>query len=372
MKSLFSKTTKLLASAALTSLSIVAGAILAPKVSAEMVTSREFPVSLNTNNGFSRIDGYPRMSVYASNPNDGDQQFDRIGANGAWLMKHRTTGACLNAHYLYQGAQVNVYPCNCNDVDQLWDLVDKGNGYVLYRRRNTNLCLTANTPVGNSSVIALQNCAYGGPNGTQDWIGSLNPNSPFYGGGQSSAINYGSLPRTGGATGQINNLPLTVQNFSGEYRNLKTGAPTLLTNPDPLWIYGGIQGAEFCNANFGIQIAVNSKFKTSPNLSISRVDYKLYSRIEVNYFTLVGVISPSSQWRDIIWGSSQRTTDIDFIHASQLPLVASVGPTPVKISTHIILRYLPTGAEFKVIDEGGVIDFGNVSPGNCNNFNRTL
>jgi hypothetical protein len=63
-------------------------------------------------------------------------------------------------------------------------MIDKGSGYVLWRLKDTNLCLTADTPVANESRVALQNCAYGGPNGTQDWIGSNNPNSPVYSGGQ--------------------------------------------------------------------------------------------------------------------------------------------------------------------------------------------
>jgi hypothetical protein len=62
-------------------------------------------------------------------------------------------------------------------MDQNWEMLDKGNGYVLYRLKNTGMCLTADTPVGNSSIVALRDCAYNGANGTQDWIGSLNPNS---------------------------------------------------------------------------------------------------------------------------------------------------------------------------------------------------
>jgi hypothetical protein len=54
-------------------------------------------------------------------------------------------------------------------MDQNWEMLDKGNGYVLYRLKNTGMCLTADTPVGNSSIVALRDCAYNGANGTQDW-----------------------------------------------------------------------------------------------------------------------------------------------------------------------------------------------------------
>jgi Ricin-type beta-trefoil lectin domain len=122
------------------------------------------------------------MSVYQTNPNDGDQHFDWSNVPGGQSIKHRATGKCLNAARKYAGAEVNVWSCNNADPDQIWQMQDKGNGYVLWRLKDTNLCLTADTPVQNESRVALQNCAYGVPNGTQDWIGSNNPNSPVYGG----------------------------------------------------------------------------------------------------------------------------------------------------------------------------------------------
>jgi hypothetical protein len=76
--------------------------------SAELQTSRGFGVSLNTNYGFRRIDGEPRMSVYSTNPSDGDQQFDWYNVSGGQALKHRSTGKCLNAYRKYSGAEVNV------------------------------------------------------------------------------------------------------------------------------------------------------------------------------------------------------------------------------------------------------------------------
>jgi hypothetical protein len=151
-------------------LSIASTVLTANKASAELITSRGFGVSLNTNYNYRRIYGEPRMSVYTTNPNDGDQQFDRIQGNAGWMLKHRGTGKCLNAYSKYSGAEPFVWACNPADMDQNWEMLDKGNGYVLYRLKNT----------GNSSIVALRDCAYNGANGTQDWIGSLNPNSPVY------------------------------------------------------------------------------------------------------------------------------------------------------------------------------------------------
>jgi hypothetical protein len=85
------------------------------------------------------------------------------------MLKHRGTGKCLNAYSKYSGAEPFVWACNAGDMDQNWEMLDKGNGYVLYRLKNTGMCLTADTPVGNSSIVALRDCAYNGANGTQDW-----------------------------------------------------------------------------------------------------------------------------------------------------------------------------------------------------------
>jgi uncharacterized protein YdgA (DUF945 family) len=59
-------------------------------------------VSLNTNNSFAAVDGSPRLSLYAQNNSDPDQIFERIeGRQGGTLLKNRTTGKCINAHYAY-------------------------------------------------------------------------------------------------------------------------------------------------------------------------------------------------------------------------------------------------------------------------------
>ncbi|MEH1952284.1 CHAP domain-containing protein [Nostoc sp.] len=128
-------------------------------------------VALNTNNNFGRIDGTPRMSIYRRNDNDPDQQFDRLSGNrGGILLKHRSTGKCLNAHYLTQGSQINVWPCDANDPDQNWNLVDVGSGYNLIKRTGTNLCVDTPTR-DNQGKVHLINCD--GNNGNQRWKSSI-------------------------------------------------------------------------------------------------------------------------------------------------------------------------------------------------------
>ncbi|MEH2106915.1 ricin-type beta-trefoil lectin domain protein [Nostoc sp.] len=133
-------------------------------------------MALNTNNYFSRIDGTPRMSIYQRNDSDNDQQFDKLPGNrGGILLKHRSTGKCLNAHYLTQGSQINVWSCDANDPDQNWNLVDVGSGYNLIKRTGTNLCVDTPTR-DNQGKVHLINCD--GNNGNQRWKSSNIVNPP--------------------------------------------------------------------------------------------------------------------------------------------------------------------------------------------------
>jgi murein DD-endopeptidase MepM/ murein hydrolase activator NlpD len=119
---------------------------LADKVQAAETFSVNGNKALNTNYGFRRFDGEPRMSIFQRNDNDPDQQFDRLSGNlGGTLLKHRTTGKCLNAHYLSNGAEINVWGCNGSDPDQNWNMLHQGNGVNLIQRRGTNLCVDSPT-----------------------------------------------------------------------------------------------------------------------------------------------------------------------------------------------------------------------------------
>jgi hypothetical protein len=154
--------------------SVASTLLTIPQAKAELFMTRDFGVALNTNNNYRLIDGSPRVSTWGVNINDNDQHFDWIGVpgNNLNMFKSRSTGKCLNAYRKWSGAEVNTWACNSNDQDQIWNFITKGDGFNLLRLNNTNLCLTADMPVGNASIIALRDCAYFGPNGTQDWRGS--------------------------------------------------------------------------------------------------------------------------------------------------------------------------------------------------------
>ena len=127
-------------------------------------------VALNTNWNFKRIDVNPRMSIYQRDDNDPDQQFDRLQGNlGGILLKQRSTGRCLNAHYPSEGAEINVWPCDANDPDQNWNLVGVSDGRILIKRNATNLCVDTPTR-SNAGIVHLWTCDGNNPN--QQWRSS--------------------------------------------------------------------------------------------------------------------------------------------------------------------------------------------------------
>lgn len=127
-------------------------------------------IALNTNSSFRLINGHPRMSIFKRNDNDPDQQFDRMPGNrGGTLLKHRSTGKCLNAHYVSSGAEINVWPCDANDPDQNWNLDSVSDGRILIKRTGTNLCV--DTPTRNNlGNVILWGCDGNNPN--QRWRSS--------------------------------------------------------------------------------------------------------------------------------------------------------------------------------------------------------
>jgi len=127
-------------------------------------------IALNTNSSFRLINGHPRMSIYQRNDSDPDQQFDRMPGNrGGTLLKHRSTGKCLNAHYVSGGAEINVWPCDPNDPDQNWNLDSVSDGRILIKRTGTNLCV--DTPTRNNlGNVILWGCDGNNPN--QRWRSS--------------------------------------------------------------------------------------------------------------------------------------------------------------------------------------------------------
>lgn len=124
-------------------------------------------MALNTNNQFRKIDGQPRMAVWPREDNDSDQQFDRLPGNlGGTLLKQRSTGKCLNAHYLRNGAELNVWNCNANDPDQNFTITDLGGNYNQIKRTGTNLCVDSPTRT-NGGKVHLWECNPSNPN--QRW-----------------------------------------------------------------------------------------------------------------------------------------------------------------------------------------------------------
>ncbi|OCR02043.1 hypothetical protein BCD67_07665 [Oscillatoriales cyanobacterium USR001] len=174
--------------------------------------------ALNTNNSFRLIDGNPRMSIYQHNINDPDQQFDRLpgSSSSSVLLRHRSTGKCLNAHYLSNNSEMNVWPCNASDPDQNWNLLSLSGGEFLIRRNGTNFCVDSPTRT-NAGRVHLITCDTN--NANQRWKSSGNSVSgnidlPF-GRGQTWYVCQGYQNSTishNTSTGSTYGLDLTVSN----------------------------------------------------------------------------------------------------------------------------------------------------------------
>jgi murein DD-endopeptidase MepM/ murein hydrolase activator NlpD len=130
-------------------------------------------MALNTNNNFPRKDGQPIMSTWKLNPNDNDQQFDRQGN----LLRHRSTGKCLNANKPSVGSAVNVWPCNGNDGDQQFSILSAGGNISLIQRKGTTLCLDMDSRNANTRM-KLWNCNASFANQRFVSNASINPPPP--------------------------------------------------------------------------------------------------------------------------------------------------------------------------------------------------
>lgn len=152
------------------SFSILAGVtVLSAAASAETFvisnTIGNTDKALNTNSRFTLIDGHPRMSIFGHNINDADQHFDRSqGSRGGQLLRHRSTGKCLNAYRRWNGAEVNVYRCDANDPDQNFNVENLSNGDVQIRlseiRNNVRFCIDSPTR-GDGGKVTLWQCNSG-------------------------------------------------------------------------------------------------------------------------------------------------------------------------------------------------------------------
>jgi Ricin-type beta-trefoil lectin domain len=163
------------------------GGVFAGSASAETFTVSGNK-SLNTNGGFRLIDGNPRLSLWDANAGDNDQQFNRLNGNrGGILLQNRTTGKCINAHYIYNDGQINVWPCDANDIDQNWDIIGAGVNQVVLRRTGTNHCIDAPNH-SNAAVLHMWDCsandnqkfAWSGYVAPAPAISTVTTNSPLY------------------------------------------------------------------------------------------------------------------------------------------------------------------------------------------------
>jgi hypothetical protein len=112
-----------------------------------------------------KIDGFPRVDVYQRNDKDAEQQWDRL--QGKWGTMWRLSGTnwCLNAHYLSNGANINVWNCNENDPDQNWSWVEYDYKYqpsfglqrTLPDSNGRYFCLNA-SDLRNNAPVTLQQC----------------------------------------------------------------------------------------------------------------------------------------------------------------------------------------------------------------------
>ncbi len=158
------------------SAAVLSGTVLAVQSQVNAETLQIGGFGLNTNNNFSRIDGQPKMSSWQTNPNDNDQQFDQVRGNrGGMMLKHRSTGKCVNAYRIGNGSEFNVWPCDPNDGDQNWNIINLGGGKVQLQKVGTNSCI--DMPYrSNYGKVHIWTCDRN--NGNQQWISSSQTTQP--------------------------------------------------------------------------------------------------------------------------------------------------------------------------------------------------
>jgi Ricin-type beta-trefoil lectin domain len=111
-----------------------------------------------------KFDGYPRAFVLTYNPNDREQQFNELrGNHGGTLYQVKDTNLCLNGHYNYNGAPINVWRCDANDRDQNWQLISL-NGSTHLRNVTTGRCADSVSRGVAFNNLHMWDCSPGNPN----------------------------------------------------------------------------------------------------------------------------------------------------------------------------------------------------------------
>lgn len=109
-------------------------------------SNKAINVWLNSNASY-RFDGYPRAFVLDYNSNDREQRFNELpGNHSGKLYQVEGTNLCLNNAYNYNGAPINVWPCNPNDRDQNWRQINLA-GSIHLQNFTTGRC--ADSPFRN-------------------------------------------------------------------------------------------------------------------------------------------------------------------------------------------------------------------------------
>jgi surface antigen len=147
-------------------------------MSASPVKAETFSINnraMDTGFHLPRINGGgPRMVLWDHNVNSDNQNFDLISGRSGQLLRHRSTGWCLNAYRASAGSHVNTYPCNPNDPEQNFSIADHGNWYRVIRLANTNLCVDSTPSTNNGQQVIMWHCL---PNGQNRASSNSNSNS---------------------------------------------------------------------------------------------------------------------------------------------------------------------------------------------------
>ncbi|MEL7223863.1 MAG: RICIN domain-containing protein [Cyanobacteria bacterium P01_D01_bin.36] len=152
-------------------------AVTSGEAKAFVTFSLESDVALNTNHYFRPLNGQPRMSLWRHDVRDRDQQFMLVPSPDGISSRFQqmSTGKCLNAHHVWNGGEVNVWPCNAYDPDQRFELVPLWGGRFHIRRMGTNLCVDA-PQFRNYGRVHLWECMEHNPH--QRWEATINGPTP--------------------------------------------------------------------------------------------------------------------------------------------------------------------------------------------------
>ncbi|MEO1377100.1 MAG: peptidoglycan DD-metalloendopeptidase family protein [Cyanobacteria bacterium J06635_10] len=114
--------------------------------------------SLNTKEKLELIEDRSWMSIDPSHKNNPKQELQYINDNRSGsLLKHGSTGNCLNDYSLVNAAELNILPCNPNNSDGNLLISDVGNSDVEIKPVDTNLCVDASKGE-NKSKLPLWEC----------------------------------------------------------------------------------------------------------------------------------------------------------------------------------------------------------------------